>query len=87
MDKAKLLEVIKEKKDELSPISVKLDELMDEENKLNDIIHDAQRRLKEIRGIVHDEKYKTNHRVKSEGLLSKASHLKHEIEALERIIN
>ena len=87
MDKAKIQKVIDEKKEKLSPISHKLARLMDEENNLHDIIHDAQKRLKEIKSVVHDEPYKTNHRVKSQGLLSKASHLRHEIEALERIIN
>tara|TARA_B100000287_G_scaffold401599_1_gene421794 strand:+ start:111 stop:374 length:264 start_codon:yes stop_codon:yes gene_type:complete len=87
MDKAELQKVIDEKKDELAPITSKLARLMDEENNLHDIIHDAQKRLKEIKSVVHDETYKTNHRVKNQGLLSKERHLRHEIETLERIIN
>ena len=87
MDKAELQQVINEKKEELSPITSKLARLMDEENRLYDIIHDAQKRLKEIKSVVHDETYKTNHRVKSQGLLSKERSLINEIEALERIIN
>ena len=87
MDKAKLQKVIDEKKAKLAPISRKLDELMDEENRLHDIIHDAQKRLKEIKSVVHDETYKTTHRVKNQGLFGKVSNLRHEIEALEIIIN
>ena len=86
MSKERIIAVIKEKKAELSPITKKLDELMDEENELNEIIHNAERRLKEIRDLVDDERNKTNHRVKKEGLLSKSRLLRQEIKALQSII-
>lgn len=78
MDKAKLQEVIDEKKAELFPITRKLDQLMDEENRLHDIIHDAQKRLREIKSNAIKQAYEY-------GVV--ISGLRHNTERLERIIN
>ena len=77
--------IISEKKAELAPLSRALNELMDEENKLWDVINEANERLKEIRSVVEDEKFKTNHRTKNKGLRSKVNDLKHEIKTFESI--
>lgn len=86
-EKVKSIELeIKNLKNELAPKSEELDRLYDEQNKIYDLMETLQRRVNEINSITQDERCKTGKRsVKKEGLLTQVSHLKNQVQSLERV--